>query len=157
MPPIIIGIVILSATGIFFNQHQMTNNSNSNNDSNFGTAINITTNTSSNTSDPKIDPTDASPSASPIMDDWQYSSSTKAGSEGETTVYQSNDDPDMITNWYKDRITNLNMSVKNFITTKNNEQVLNKLETAQNNQKVSIEISKNPGNSQTKIKVLINS
>lgn len=67
-------------------------------------------------------------------------------------VLESNDDPDLITNWYKEKIREMDLSAKSFVQTRANDVVLNKLAGAGNNREITVEISKN-GNSKVKIRV----
>ena len=61
----------------------------------------------------------------------------------------SGDDTDKITDWYKDTIRKNGFIAKNFVSTKTNGEVLNKLEAAGEDIKISIEITKSPGSSAT--------
>jgi hypothetical protein len=65
--------------------------------------------------------------------------------------YESGDDPDTITNWYKEKIISTGMNVKTFVTTKTNGNVLNKLAGANSSLSVLVEIEKKEGESITKI------
>lgn len=78
-----------------------------------------------------------------------YPNSKNTGGEN----YESTDDPDIITNWYKEKIKSKNMNVKNFVTTKANGSVLNKLAGSTSNFNIQIEIQKNEGDNTTKIKI----
>lgn len=69
--------------------------------------------------------------------------------------YTSSDDPDKITNWYKEKINSQGYSSKSFVTTKTNEKVLNKLSAAKNNKNILIEISRANQNSESVITILL--
>ena len=71
-------------------------------------------------------------------------------------VYESQDDPDAITQWYKGQIQNMGLGTKSFITTKTNDNVLNKLVGADGGREVRIEITRTSGSSTTEIKVSVN-
>lgn len=75
-------------------------------------------------------------------------------SQKEMTL-QSSDDPSVITNWYKEKITNLNMNAKSFVQTNSNGHVVNKLIGANTEFKVTIEIERNSSSSISSIKVSI--
>jgi hypothetical protein len=70
-------------------------------------------------------------------------------------VYTSPDDTDKITDWYKSQINESGFNVKTYVKTNSNYKVLNKLAASKNTNDVNIEISKNPGDSVTKIVVVI--
>ena len=69
--------------------------------------------------------------------------------------YTSNDSPEKITEWYKNKINTEGYNSKSFVTTKSNEKVLNKLSASKNSQTILIEISRNDSNSQTEIYILL--
>lgn len=60
-------------------------------------------------------------------------------------VYESPDDTDTITDWYKAKINSLGYNVKTFVKTSANDKILNKLVGAKPREELSVEISKNPG------------
>jgi hypothetical protein len=91
------------------------------------------------------------PVTSTDVSSWQYPGSQKTSE----TIYISAEDPKTITDWYKNKINALGYSAKSFVTTNTNEKVLNKLVAAQNSSEILIEISKNPGDSSTTIKVVL--
>lgn len=69
------------------------------------------------------------------------------------SVYESSDDPKTITAWYKEKINSENMNVTSFITTNTNDTVKNVLAFANNQKNMQIEITKNPADTKTKIKI----
>jgi len=81
---------------------------------------------------------------------WVYPNSTRQ----DANRWKSGDDPGVITNWYKNKIEALGMNTKSFVQTNTNGQVLNKLVAANDNIKVSVEISKSPSDSQALILVV---
>src|SRR3990172_11371851 len=105
------------------------------------TEVNVTTNqqtqtpSPTTTSSPSISretsaspiPTPKSTSAVVSSQAFQYPNSVQVRSENNSTTYESSDDPNLITNWYKDKIKSLNMNAKSFVTTKTNGNILNKL------------------------------
>ena len=82
---------------------------------------------------------------------WDYPGSRKI-SDG---VYESSDDTDTITDWYRVKINALGYNVKTFVKTKANDKVLNKLVGARQGEELSVEISKNPGSSAARIAIHI--
>lgn len=85
--------------------------------------------------------------------DLQYPNSRQAGSNDASLIFESSDDPDLITNWYKEKIRNLGMNSKSFVQTKTNGNVLNKLVGARGDKEVRVEIVKKNDESVTKITV----
>ncbi|OGH23479.1 MAG: hypothetical protein A2629_00330 [Candidatus Levybacteria bacterium RIFCSPHIGHO2_01_FULL_41_15] len=68
---------------------------------------------------------------------------------------QSFDDSSRITDWYKEKITSLNMKAKSFVQTSSNRNILNKLAGANSLLKVNVEISKKNSDSKTEITVYL--
>lgn len=93
-------------------------------------------------------PTPASTTSSPKSADWQY-----PGSTGNGNHWQSSDSPQVITDWYKNKIKTLNLNATSFVQTNTNNNVLNKLVAANGSTKVAIEITKDASSSQTSISV----
>ena len=87
----------------------------------------------------------------PATGDWGYPNSTQLA----TGKWQSSDSPQTITNWYKSKIEALGMPAKSFVQTNTNGNFLNKLVAANGSSKVTVEISKGSGNSQTSILVVL--
>lgn len=85
--------------------------------------------------------------------DLKYPNSESTGSSIDTFFYESMDDPDTITNWYKEKIRSFGMNTKAFVQTKTNGNVLNKLAAANGNREINIEITKKADESKVKIKV----
>lgn len=99
---------------------------------------------------PQPSPTTSTPTvnnSAPI----QYPGSIRV----DNNVYTSTDDPDTITGWYKERIKAMNMNVKNFVSTKTNGNVLNKLEGVSGKSSIKVEITKSSDNSIVKIVIEI--
>jgi hypothetical protein len=102
------------------------------------------------TASPTKTPTPADPSPAVSNNSTvQYPNSVRI----DNNVFTSTDDPDIITNWYKEKIQNMNMNVRNFVSTKTNGNVLNKLEGADGQSEIKIEITK-PSDSST-VKIVI--
>lgn len=83
----------------------------------------------------------------------RYPNSSFIRTEGETDIYESQDDSDRITDWYKEKIEQLGLNTTSFVKTKSNDNVLNKLVGADGSREVSVEISKPAGTSTVTIKV----
>ncbi len=82
---------------------------------------------------------------------WAYPGSTSVGD----SKWQSNDPPQVITNWYKDKIKSQGMNATSFVQTNTNDNILNKLVGANGSMKVSVEITRASGISQTSISVVL--
>lgn len=84
---------------------------------------------------------------------WVYPNSVKVGSNDGRVVLQSSDNSKAITDWYKNRINSLGMNATSFIQTSTNDTVLNSLVGSDGQREVKVEISRNAGDSVTKITV----
>lgn len=91
--------------------------------------------------------------ARPNTNSFIYPGSMKVSGEENNLVLQSSDDPQTITNWYKEKITNMSMSAKSFVQTSTNGNVLNKLAGANSSIKINVEISKKSNEGIVKISV----
>lgn len=159
MAAIVVGLVILIVAGLAYSR--------------IGTKTEVTLkpNQQTQTSSPTATPSPStSPSASgtspaptstptpipPVTNSQglQYPNSIKVRSEGTSTTYESSDDPDAVTNWYKDQIKNLKMNAKSFVTTKTNGNVLNKLVGVDGKKEIRVEISKN--SNEAKVRIIVN-
>ncbi|OGH39316.1 MAG: hypothetical protein A3B44_02435 [Candidatus Levybacteria bacterium RIFCSPLOWO2_01_FULL_38_21] len=89
------------------------------------------------------------------MSSFIYPGSTILNQSEDKMTLQSSDDPQAITNWYKEKITSMGMNAKSFVQTNTNGNILNKLAGANGSINVSIEISKQNSESKTVIKILI--
>lgn len=85
-----------------------------------------------------------------------YPGSTILNQSGDEITLQSTDDPQAITNWYKEKITSMGMNTKSFVQTNTNGNVLNKLAGSDGEHKVEIKISKKNNESAVEISVSIN-
>lgn len=72
----------------------------------------------------------------------KYPNAIQTSSSGNTLSLESQDDPDAITQWYKEKIQSLGMNSKSFVTTKTNGNILNKLVGANGTREVQVEITK---------------
>ncbi len=85
--------------------------------------------------------------------DYRYPNSTVISSLNNSLLLTSSDDADKITNWYKEKINSQGMNVKTFVTTKTNDNVLNKLVGADPDMEVRVEITKDSGSSSVNISI----
>ncbi|MCH7641576.1 hypothetical protein IID22_05275 [Patescibacteria group bacterium] len=102
-------------------------------------------NTPTNTSTPTITRTE--------IHDYRYPNSTVISSLNNSLLLTSSDDADKITSWYKEKINSQGMNVKTFVTTKTNDNVLNKLVGADSDMEVRVEITKDSGSSSVNISI----
>lgn len=84
---------------------------------------------------------------------YQYPGSTSVGGN----TYKSTADPDVITEWYRQKFADEGMGATSVIKTKANDKVINKIVAANNSKQVSVEITRDPGQSETTITVSITS
>ena len=84
--------------------------------------------------------------------DFKYPNSVILENSNEL-VLESDDNPDTITNWYKEKIKNSGMNSKAFVQTKTNDNVLNKLAGASGTREVNVEIIKKSGEIKTTIRI----
>lgn len=91
--------------------------------------------------------------------DWHYPGARVVSSSSNTLVLESSDDLDGITYWYKSRIKSLGMNVTSFVTTKTNDNVLNKLAgadaSADASKEINVTVERKPGDSNTRISITI--
>lgn len=90
------------------------------------------------------------------LDNFIYPGSEMVSSNDSSLQLRSSSDVDNITDWYKEKIRSLNMNVKSFVTTKTNDNVLNKLVGANGNSEISVEVKKEPKNNYSEISVSYN-
>lgn len=77
------------------------------------------------------------------MQNYIYPGAKVTVSTSTSLNLESNDNPDTITNWYKDKIKSESMNVTSFVVTKTNGNVLNKLVGAKEGMELRVEIKKN--------------
>ena len=166
MFPIIIGVVIIAVSGIFYTR--ITTNVDKKNEIVINSPSPSPSAASSPSSTPSPTPEESdtsrnsvhitittpkpAPTSNTTQDiDLQYPGSNKTGSN----TYQSSDDPGKITDWYKDKIKSLGANSKSFVQTNTNGNVLNKLVGAKSGLTISVEIKKRSGDNQTTITVTL--
>lgn len=79
-----------------------------------------------------------------ILANFYYPHSIEVKNTNEL-VLQSSDNPQTITNWYKNVILSHNLKTTSFIQTNTNGQILNQLVGAGGNTQIKVEISKEAG------------
>lgn len=89
------------------------------------------------------------------LNDFTYPGSEIVSSSFNSLLLRTISDPDKVTAWYKEKIGSLNMSVKNFVTTKTNGNILNKLVGVKSGLEVGVEIKKEEGLSSSEVLVTL--
>ena len=87
------------------------------------------------------------------INEYIYPGSVIISSNGSTLKLTSSDNPDTITQWYKEKIKSAGMNVNSFVTTKTNGNVLNKLSAADGTTDIKVEIKKQASGSKVEISV----
>ena len=108
------------------------------------------------TKTPIPSPTNTPKPASSNLSSFQYPNSQVVSSGENSLILNSIDNADTITDWYKEKIKGEGMSVTSFVTTKTNDNVLNKLVGADGEREIRVEITKEAGSSTVKISVTLN-
>ena len=110
-------------------------------------------------SSPTVKPTQPSPkqesSPTSSISDYFYPGSSIKSQSQSSAILESSDNPDKITEWYKDKINSKKMNAVSFVTTSANDSVINQLEAASEDASVSVEIKKEPGSATSVISVSI--
>ncbi|KKU12050.1 MAG: hypothetical protein UX19_C0009G0005 [Candidatus Woesebacteria bacterium GW2011_GWA1_45_8] len=99
--------------------------------------------TPSDTATPTSQPTILAPSGN--ISTFIYPGARVITTTSTSATLESGENPDKITDWYKDKIVGLGMNVKSFVTTKANDRVLNKLAGTDGKREINVEISKDEG------------
>jgi hypothetical protein len=89
------------------------------------------------------------------LEDFIYPGSEVVSSGSDSLSLKITDDPDKITDWYKEKIISGNMNVKTFVTTKTNNDVLNRLVGAKSGLEIGVEIKKDDIKSFSEVLVTI--
>lgn len=74
---------------------------------------------------------------------------------GNRVNLKSTDSPEAITNWYKERISQMKMGINNFVQTSANGKTVNLLNAADERGKITVEISRQSSEERTDISVSI--
>lgn len=102
---------------------------------------------------PTATPTPSTTAKPDATSNWIYPGSTVIES-GDKLVLNSSDSTDKITDWYKLKIESMGFNVKSFVKTSANDVVKNVLKAAKSGDEISVEITKNPGDSEARIEVV---
>lgn len=90
------------------------------------------------------------------FDDFKYPNALIIGYSNQKMSLESNDDPEQVTSWYKEKIRNLNMNINNFIKTSANEKIFNLVSGANSKKEIKVEIKRENPQDKVRILVLIN-
>lgn len=82
-----------------------------------------------------------------------YPNSTVIFETGNAIVLQSQDNPQTITDWYKQKIESLNLNAQSFVSTNTNGNILNKLVGTNREKEIRVEISKKANEAIVEIRV----
>lgn len=100
-------------------------------------------------------PTDAPAISASEIDSYKYPNAQVVNSSGNSLSLATTDNVDVVTSWYKDKISSEGMNVKSFVTTKANDNVVNKLVVASGEREIRVDIEKKSGDINVYITVLI--
>lgn len=89
------------------------------------------------------------------LSDFKYPNSNQSSGSGNNIILESNDNPDLITDWYKEKIRSLGFKSKSFVQTKTNGNILNKLVAASGNREIRVEIEKSANSPKVSINLSI--
>lgn len=79
---------------------------------------------------------------SDLLSEYLYPGAKIVNQDSSGLELKTSDDPEGITDWYKEKIISQGMNVKTFVSTKTNGNVLNKLLGATSEKEVRVEIEK---------------
>lgn len=98
-------------------------------------------------------PTNAPANQSLNISDLKYPGATIINESESKLELESSDDPQKITDWFKDKIKSKNLNVTSFVQTSTNGNVLNKLVGANSNTELRVEITKQNDSQTVKISI----
>lgn len=90
-----------------------------------------------------------------LLTEFKYPNSEQL-SNNNNLVLNSTDNPQVITDWYKNEITAKGFTTTSFVQTNTNGEILNKLVGSNGNKEVRVEISKEANNPAVVIKIASN-
>lgn len=96
-------------------------------------------------------PTTNSNTSSFAISGFHYPGATVLSSSNTRLELSTNDSPSTVTDWYKQKINATGMNVKSFVATTANDKVVNKLAAANGSQEISVDITRDPGNTSVNI------
>lgn len=89
------------------------------------------------------------------LDFYRYPNSQLVESDGNQLFLESDDSPEEITSWFKQRIKERNIPINNFVSTRTNGSFFNTLAGKSELETIRIEISKPAFSNKTKISVFL--
>lgn len=98
-------------------------------------------------------PPTLTPTSPPQANNFIYPGSVVVSVSGQTTNLTSYDNPNVITDWYKNQIKSQGMNTTSFVVTNTNGNVNNVLAGAKNGEDVKITITKNANDSTVYISI----
>ncbi len=104
---------------------------------------------------PTLSPTPASPALREGINNFIYPNSSNITGDGDISSMESADKPQIITDWYKEKIKSMGMKATSFVQTTTNGNVLNKLAGANNSFGIVVEIRKAEFDTKTSIRLII--
>jgi|SRR3972149_542561 len=156
---ILVTLAVLSifALGIYFNQRPIKN-------ADFTTSNENSVLSESTQEESKISPTPtvgdtpSTPTSTPApsnnsLEKYIYPNATVTQSSDNNINLTTTDDPKVVTEWYRNKIIESGLSVRSFVTTSANNNILNKLAGADAESEISIEIKKDVNDSLVTISV----
>lgn len=87
--------------------------------------------------------------------DFKYPNSNVVAENNEELFLKSTDDPELITNWYKALIKNFSMNIRNFLQTKTNGNVLNRLSAENKRREIDVDIAKQSNSREVEIRIRV--
>ncbi len=102
-----------------------------------------------------LSPTSQPEKENPILADFRYPQAETVSLSGQSMSLKSRQSAEAITAWYKTRITDMNMNMRNFIQTNTNGNIANQLTGSKDKGKIKVEIDKKPDSSEVQILITI--
>ena len=106
------------------------------------TPSNTATPTNAPTQIPSTSPTPSAGVPSATLTQFTYPNAAIGSQSDGSMTLTSTDDPQAITDWYKNKIKELGMSTRSFVQTKTNGNVHNVLAAAKNDDEIKVTITK---------------
>ena len=89
------------------------------------------------------------------LDQFAYSNSSIVSSTDDQLILESFDDPDQITDWYKQRLESRDMNINSFVTTNTNGNINNELVSSDGTVEIRVKIAKSAEEDKASIEVNI--
>jgi hypothetical protein len=87
------------------------------------------------------------------LSDFQYPGARIVASTDKSLSLESTDDPDKVSDWYKEKLKQKNYNAKSIVETSTNGMILNKFQASGSPGTVTIEITKDANSSTTSVKI----